>query len=715
MLTLIFCAQLVAATSIDSTYSSPALRALVARAAAENRQPPAALKSYRSRIETELSLLIRDTLGRERSAEVEQLATDASWTRGDKYDLHIVGYRSQNVGVPYSTLSLVRAWTVPTLYGERLSLGAYFSRSRRTDSLVAVHPFSSDRDKFYRFSGGDTVATLRAASRTISIVRIHVRPNLRGNTRLGAFDGEIDLDAERAHIVRMRGQLVVSGGASDRRSAIIQRVGVVAAAYVEFVNAEINGAYWLPTFQRTEFQASFPLFGQARPVFRLVSTIGAITVTDTGALTAAATTAAVTVASVPRVNVSWAPSDSVNAFGAWQHDLGTLSSSVHADDFDDVAPDAWRTNGPPRIDLLPTNMTRVLRFNRVEGLFTGLAPSIDFRTLVPGLNAGVFGGWAWAENTARGGAFVTRRRGNAIYGIRAERSLASTNDFMPPLGDDPGFSALLGSVDNFDYVDRRSATLSFTRVIGSFDRGLATVQFGVANDRGERTRISHGLFGPDDFRSNRGVAEGTSFVGIADLELHPNVTGEFVQPGVGGRLHVESGRGDLDWTRTEVELSARKYIGQYSFAAQADGGLVTGGVPPPQKLFELGGNESLPGYDYKEFVGDRAALFRTFASYRFGIWQRPQRFWRSYMMPGVSPGIAASIQGGWTELSSAGAALAASRLANGAVPVPRATNGMRATMGAGLTFFSDVVHIGVAQPVDRAAHLRFVAGIGTAF
>jgi hypothetical protein len=719
MLTLILCAQIAAATPVDSTYSSTALRDLVARAAAENRLPPAALKAYKSRIETELSLLVRDTLGRERSAEVEQIATDASWTRGDKYDLHIVGYRSQNVGVPYSTLSLVRAWTVPTLYGERLSLGAYLSRSRRTDSLIAVHPFSSDRDKFYRFSGGDTVATLRMASRTISVVRIHVRPNLRGNTRLGAFDGEIDLDVERAHIVRMRGQLVVLGGASDRRSAVVQRVGVVAAAYVEFVNAEINGAYWLPTFQRTEFQASFPLFGRMRPVFRIVSTIGAITVTDTGTVPAAAPGVAVGIGAAepnaPRVNVTWAPSDSVSAFAAWTHEIGTLSSSVHADDFDDVAPDAWRTNGPPRIDILPTNMTRVLRFNRVEGLFTGLAPSIDFRTLVPGLTAGVFGGWAWAEHTARGGAFVSRRRGNAIYGIRAERSLASTNDFEPPLGEDPGFSALLGSLDNYDYVDRRSAALSLTRVLGSLDRGLATVQFGVANDRSERKRLSRGLFGADDFRSNRGVDEGTSFVSVADLELHPNVGGEFVEPGVGGRLHLESGRGDLDWTRAEVELSVRKYIGPYSFAAQADGGLVAGSDPPPQQLFELGGDESLPGYDYKEFAGDRAALFRTFASYRFGIWQRPQRIWRNYMIPGISPGIAASVQGGWTEFSSAGAVRAASRLINGAMPIPRGTNGVRATVGAGLTFFSDIVHIGVARPMDRASHVRVVAGFGTAF
>src|SRR3954468_5717947 len=132
MLNLLLCAQLVgAAVPVDSTYASPALRALIARAVVENRRPPEDFRSYTSRIESELSLLIRDTLGREHTAQVEQLAANASWNRDGRYDLHFVGYRSQSVGVPYSTLSIVRAWTVPSLYGNRLSLGAYFARARR--------------------------------------------------------------------------------------------------------------------------------------------------------------------------------------------------------------------------------------------------------------------------------------------------------------------------------------------------------------------------------------------------------------------------------------------------------------------------------------------------------------------------------------------------------------------------------------------------------
>src|SRR5258706_12842459 len=118
MLIVLLWAQLaVAKPAADSTYSSPALRALIAGAAVANHRAPDSLKSYTSRIETEASLIIRDTLGRELTGEVEQMATAAKWERGGRYDLHIIGYRSQSVGVPYSTLSIVKGWTVPSLYG----------------------------------------------------------------------------------------------------------------------------------------------------------------------------------------------------------------------------------------------------------------------------------------------------------------------------------------------------------------------------------------------------------------------------------------------------------------------------------------------------------------------------------------------------------------------------------------------------------------------
>lgn len=705
MLILLLCAQVASSVvTADSVYSTPALRDMIAAAAVANRRPPPAFRSYTSRIESELSLLLRDTLGREHTAQVEEFATTGSWTRAGNYDLHVVGYRSQSVGVPYSVLSIVRAWTVPSLYGDRLSFGAYFNQTRdRGDTLFGVHPFARDRDRYYQFSGGDTVTVLRIGARSVPIARIHVRPRIRGPTNLGAFDGEIDLDAERSQIVRMRGQFVTVGSPTTKVQRVMQTVtGLVAAAYVEFVNAEVDGKYWLPAFQRTEFQASFPIFGQTRPIFRIVSTIRDIVVNDSPATTTVADS------SHPlRIGVTWAPSDSVSRYGAWEHGLGSLSASVHSDDFQDVAPDAWRADGPPRLTLFPNNMARVVRFNRVEGVFTGVAPSIDFRSVAPGLTAGADVGWAWTEQTARGGGFVNYHVGLSTYGVRAERTLAATDNFRPPLSEEPGFAALLSSIDNYDYVDRRAAMASLSRVFGSLDVGLATLQVGIAADQSERARLTHGLFSGLTFLPNRGAANGHYGIGIVDVELHPNVTGDFVQPGVGLRTHYEIGSGELNWQRVEVGLSGRYYLGPVALVAHADAGIVGERNPPPQRLFTLGGDASLPGYGFDAFTGDHAALFRTFASYRFKLWERPIHVLRNFFAPGVSPGLAVSAQGGWTTLSPATAASLG--------PLAQVTNGVRATVGGGLTLFSDIFHVGVARPVDHAAPWKFVAGFGAEF
>ncbi len=712
MLTLLLIAQLATATSAESVYATPALRDFVAAAAAANREPPPALRGYDGRVETEMSLMVRDTLGREHAAEIEQLAANAQWTRGGVYDLHVVGYRSQSIGVPYSILSIVHAWTVPTLYGDRLTLGAYFSDRRRiNNTLTAVHPFASDRDRFYRYSGGDTIATLHEGARSIPIVRVRVHPYFRGATRLGAFDGEIDLDATRHQIIRMRGQFVILGGRPSVSERVLRTSGVVAVAYVEFVNAEVGGAYWLPAFQRSEFQAAFPIMSQNRPILRLVSTFSDLSVTDTGATNSDSTM-------WRRITVSWAPSDSISAFHDWDREIGQQTESVHADDFADMAPDVWRTDGPPRVNLFPATTSRILRFNRVEGLFTGVAPSLDFRSLAPGLSIGGFLGWAWTESTPRGGGFVTYQPADWIITARGERALANTNDFTLPLEDDPGIVALLGSVDNFDYVDRRSAMLSATRILGSVNTGLVTTQVGFGSDRAERARLTRGIVpGATPFRLNRGAFDGHYALGAADFEFHPNVSGDFVEPGYGAHLHYEIGRGDLDWQRMQLSLAARRYVGPVSFAMHADGGLLLGAHPPPQQLFEIGGNEALPGYDYKQFAGDRAALFRGFASYRFPLWKTPNHVWRNYYIPGFSPGIATSVQGGWTELSSPGAIAAVRALGapGDTMPVSTATNGVRTTVGAGITLFSDILHLGVARPIDHPARWRLVFGFGASF
>src|SRR3990170_3118930 len=277
VLTLLFFAQLAAAAA--PVYSSAHVRDLVARAALANRTPPSELRAYNARVESEFSINIRDTLGRERAGQIEQIASRVDWARDGKYDMHVVGYRSQSVGSPVSALSFVQGWTIPSLYGDRLQLGvqlgtssaATASTSRRGGGnwITAVHPFSYDRDRYYRFSGGDTVVVMQSAARSIPLVRINVTPRLGDATRLAAFEGEIDLDVNRGQIVRMRGQFVIL---SRRGRPTLSPVpGLTGVVFIEFINAEIDGRYWLPAYQRTELHSTFAMLGQVRGVMRVVS------------------------------------------------------------------------------------------------------------------------------------------------------------------------------------------------------------------------------------------------------------------------------------------------------------------------------------------------------------------------------------------------------------------------------------------------------------
>ncbi|HTR79508.1 MAG TPA: hypothetical protein VMH39_15425 [Gemmatimonadaceae bacterium] len=707
----------------ESVYASPALQRLVAAAAVANRAVPAALASYRAHLESELAFVIRDSLGREFKSQVEQVASQARWDRGTGYETHVIGYRSETIGVPFSALTIVHGWTLPMLYGDRLLLGieenggvnarAVRGLGGARDTILVVHPFASDRDEYYRYSGGDTITVLREPHRDIPVVRIRVSPHFTPGHDFAAFDGEIDIDAVRHQIVRMRGRFVqrvprVGNGAA---SVLVAVTGAVGVAYVEFVNEEVDGRYWLPTSQRIEFQAGLAMFGTIRSVFRIVSRFSDYAIDDTSRV------------SGPDVGlfvrrVTFAGGDSVDDFHAWNTGLGTLSGSVTADDFTDFAPSSWSPVGPPRLTLYPSQFDHVLHFNRVEGLYTGAEGSVDFRDLAPGLSARAFSGWAWTERTVRGGAGISRQTGNWTTGLRAERALVSTNDFPLDLENgDGGLTALLSSIDDNDYVDRSTADVWESHVLGSLDRGIVTAQLGVGRDANEVARLAHGLLSTGTmFLPNRDAAPGRYAHAVVDYEYHPDVSSDFADPGFGGRLHYEAAVGQLAWQRAEVTVSARRYVGPITLSERADAGVVSGATIPPQQLFELGGDERLPGYPYKAFAGDRAALFRVFANYTLPVDRKPHRI-GFLVVPGLSPGFGAGVQGGWAQISDSAAARAVTALGAGwsAAPVSQATDGIRATVGAGLTLFSGAMHLVLARPVDHAAPWRWSFGFGQAF
>ncbi len=707
----------------DSVYSTPALRALVARAAESNREVPAGLPGYRALTESEAALIVHTAEGEELSGQIEQIATRLVWRRDGSYEQRVVGHRVQMAGPSVSVLTYMQGTLlVPILYGETLQLFAVADSvegqdrdgDRDTDRVgdrdrgrgrggtrkqrpvyESIHPFSDGREAYYRYEGGDTVAVLRLPERTVRVVRVRVTPRGAPAGRVLLYSGDIDLDADRHQIVRMRGRLIALNTEAGLGVRLLARTAR-GVAYVELENAEYEGRYWLPYRQRIELQATSPL-SDARAVIRIVTRFR-----DHGFDLPTAEAADTT--DRPRFRLSFAPADTIARFDGWSWETGEATSPLSARDFDDVAPRDLRPDGPPHLRFGVRRVSDALRYNRVEGLYTGAGATLAFRDAAPGLALHGTAGWAWSEATPRGSLELSLRRGAWEATARAGRELAHTNDFASPWERGGGVFMLFGAEDGFDYVDRRDLTLALTR---AHPRGDARIRLeaGWAEDRPERRRLMHGPFGGDTLRHNRPVAPGRYLISRVVLEHGRSVHIGSLRPGLGAGLTLEAATGDHAWRRAEGRLHLRTMHGPWTLAARLDAGIVSSDAPPPQTLYEIGTATTLPGYGYKEFAGDRAALFRGMIRYDPGILDTPIRL-GGLILPPLSPAPAVQWHAGWTDAPGAAAAAVVQSLGS------RPTGGVRSAIDLMLTFLGGSISFGVARPLDRHEDWSFVFSVG---
>ena len=700
-----------------------ALLSLLSTASAQNRLPRDLL-SYTANVETEVAVVLRREEGTETVVSLEQIAGTARWTRTGLFEQHLTGHRSQQLNVSVSALTwLNEAWLSPTLYGNRLRTrvsqpGESGRRSpvrgntRVADTIAIVHPLAVDRDRYYAYSRGDTLVTLSSGERRIPIVRVHVEPRADLLDTVTVFVGDMDLDATRGTLVRLRGHFVRAQALKGRRFGFKL---ADAIAYIEYENAEREAKYWLPTVQRIELQLSLPVLGDGRYIIRIVTRFPAMVVNDT-VLDSATIARTDSLRTVLRRRLTYASSDSMAKYASWNYAMGAITGGLHSDDFNDIAPDRLRPTGKPRFDLAATRAADVVHYNRVEGLYTGVGAKLSLRDVAPGVVVRGNIGWAWMAQTARGRISVDRTRGLWSTSARAGRSLDITNDFRNVLDSGATLGAL-GSNDPYDYVDRRSVSVGVTRSsLGR--RATVRVDYGFADDRYVPTLLEHGLFGDGKFAPNRGVDGGSYRRFATTFEWHPNVNMEAVQPGYSARAYYERGDGTITYQRAELRVVAREIKGPFTWVMRGDVGEVFGRDIPPQQLFELGRGQNLPGYDNKEFAGSRAAVLRTNVLYMSPLLRNPIRLTRRIWIPAIAPGLSAGIQSGWTDARTNAARASIFRLGQftdslGVTrDVSRVTDGVRATTSVGFRFFSGAVFAGWARAIDRSAKWGFIVAGG---
>lgn len=382
-----------------------------------------------------------------------------------------------------------------------------------------------------------------------------------------------------------------------------------------------------------------------------------------------------------------------------------MTAETGADDFADVAPDRFNPRGPPRARLETERLSDSYRLDRIQGVFLGTGAVLRFRDAAPGVTLRAAGGWAFAEQTARGRLVIEQRRGRDQLALRLQRSLDLTNDFRNPYDSGSVLGALFGR-DEYDYVDRHTATLQYMRLIGVRQRVQLRAEFGAAHDGMVDRNVKSSPFrSQTPFRANRPVTDGSYRRTLITMDANPDVALEFLRPGFGARLHYERGDGALTYQRAEARLTARANRGGLMYAARLDLG-VTSPDAPPQQLFELGRQQNLPGYDYKEFAGDQAAVLRGAVAWMTPWMRSPVLLTPRIWLPPVAPTLSLGLQSGWTRASNATARATVTALGSAESGHPRTSASLT------LRVFGGAVGAGIARTLDRPGPTRWFLEFG---
>ncbi len=720
--------------------TTPAVRAIVEAAATRNHESRPG--RMRADAETEIALVQRRVSGRREVVAVQQEASTIGWISDSLVEQRITGYRSEQVGMSYATTRIYRAgWVVPLLAGDRIRLRlpnpAGVSKVEKAidpvvrplrrllaepETVATVHPLARDARRYYEYPRVDTLTERMPNGDSVDVLRIAVARREDVPPGSSVFEGDVDVDARTMLLVRLRGRVsIVSGYLLKVRDALSDQVRIVG--FMDMWNGPERDGLRLPDVERLDI-LSGGLAGETGELLRFVTRFRGQQVRDRGAQSPDGAAA-----EPVQYRVTYAPMSQQASYDDWMLPLGSATRIAQTQPVDDLYPDRLQPDGPPQVTFRARDQYDVFRFNKIEGFYTGLSASWYARDLAPGLAATGTAGYAWSEETWRGYLAAALRRPSWRANVGFGRLLDITNDFRSPFDSGSVWFPLLWSSDSYDYVDRHVARAAVERQLTPQGTSVR-LEAGVMRDAETVDSRRRGLlFGP--FIPNRVVDAGRYARVVATMEWNPDVQADITRERYGGTIRYELGTGDLDYQRTEASLITRYDAGHVVLIGRAYGGMLTG-TPPTQQLFEIGGTNNLPGYDYKAFAGDRAWIARGTAQYALPYLRSPFPFIAGFVVPAIAPELNFGIQTGMAWASDDQARAAVRRLGDTVdevtgqpiidpntgepVPVSVPTDKLRATASLGVRVLSGAVYLGFALPIDATRdtrrNLRFVFGFG---
>jgi hypothetical protein len=228
---------------------------IVELARRRHSEPDSTLLDYHSRLNTLVSAAFTsDPLAPPKLLVASELASSISWERQRGLQVRMLGQRYVTSFGPEAEagLDFSRPWFVATAPGDSLRLLGSIDIPER----AAVHPFAQGAERYYRYELGDTV-TLYVADRQIDLVEVRVTPT-RGDESLVV--GSIWVDRASGDVGAMQIRFVGRRlwGDDENDAEWGNRILSVSATMQQGLWQQ---RYWLPHHQEVQLMVRIPFIG----------------------------------------------------------------------------------------------------------------------------------------------------------------------------------------------------------------------------------------------------------------------------------------------------------------------------------------------------------------------------------------------------------------------------------------------------------------------
>jgi hypothetical protein len=289
------------------------------------------------------------------------------------------------------------------------------------------------------------------------------------------------------------------------------------------------------------------------------------------------------------------------------------------DDFDKSFFKKYPGNFPWSFPLTTRLHETFLRYNRVEGLYIGIAqPKRLYWHSQPWLVSTGSLGYGFANHTWRYslGLYFPVYLEDQIIEIGGEgHSFTDSKDQWFFDRDENTVTAVVAREDFLDYFERRGFTANASWYLRGDDDLSIRASFGYVHDTyANMNRATNwSIFGGDKvFRPNPLINDGNVNSIVFSTGVSTLASLDTRDRGWDAQLQFEKAGdfagGDFAFSQWLVDIRRYQPLNEHLNLNLRVRGVMSDGTVPQQRAVELGGPGTLPGYRYKEFAGSNAAL-----------------------------------------------------------------------------------------------------------